>query len=97
MQAQLFSPNASDILKQDVRVDARHLNRNFIGLQGLQATNTVPGLMFLEEFLTSDQQAMCVQQVDAAVDQWRYDLSRRVSITAGAMIIKLDPLPPICT
>ena len=38
----------------------------------------VPGLRFVEGFLTAEEQAYCVRRVDAAVDQWRNDLSRRV-------------------
>ena len=38
----------------------------------------VPGLRFMEGFLTAEEQAYCVRRVDAAVDQWRNDLSRRV-------------------
>lgn len=37
-----------------------------------------PGLKLETGFLTPDQQADCVKHVDAAVDQWRDDLSRRV-------------------
>ena len=36
-----------------------------------------PGLYYLPDFLTPEQQAFLVAQVDAAVDQWRSDLSRR--------------------
>ena len=57
---------------------SRHLNSDVSDLQGLQEVAVVPGLKFVENFLTSEQQAKCVQQVDAAVDEWRYDLSRRV-------------------
>lgn len=37
-----------------------------------------PGLELNAGFLTPQQQADCVAHVDAAVDQWRNDLSRRV-------------------
>lgn len=37
-----------------------------------------PGLQLHPGFLTAPEQANCVAQVDAAVDQWRNDLSRRV-------------------
>lgn len=59
-------------------VTSRHLNRTVRDLPGLQETDAVPGLKFVEGFLTPDQQAYCVQRVDAATDQWRNDLSRRV-------------------
>ncbi len=59
-------------------VTSRHLNHCLSGCAGLQEVGTVPGLTFLEDFLTPDQEDHCVQQVDAAVDQWKNDLSRRV-------------------
>ena len=59
-------------------VAARHLNHPVSGAAGLQQIPAVPGLQFLEGFLTPEQQAYCVKRVDAAVDQWRNDLSRRV-------------------
>ena len=57
---------------------ARHLNHPVSGTTGLQQIPAVSGLQFLEGFLTLEQQAYCVKRVDAAVDQWRNDLSRRV-------------------
>ena len=59
-------------------VTSLHLNHAVSDLSGLQEVDTVPGLKFLEGFLTSEHQGYCVQQVDAAVDEWRNDLSRRV-------------------
>ena len=59
-------------------VAARHLNHPVSGAAGLQQIPAVPGLQFLAGFLTPEQQAYCVKRVDAAVDQWRNDLSRRV-------------------
>lgn len=59
-------------------VTARHLNHRVCNSAGLQAVQSVPGLRFLEGFLTPEQQDYCVQRVDAAVEQWRSDLSRRV-------------------
>ena len=59
-------------------VSTRHLNHSISGSTGLQAVESVPGLQFMKTFLTPEQQDYCVQQVDAAVDQWRDDLSRRV-------------------
>ena len=59
-------------------VTSRHLNCEISDAYGLQEVTAVPGLKFIEGFLTPEQQANCILQVDAAVDQWRYDLSRRV-------------------
>ena len=59
-------------------ITARHLNHDVAGSAGLQSASSVPGLHFVEGFLTPEQQADCVKRVDAAVDQWRNDLSRRV-------------------
>ena len=59
-------------------VTARHLNHDVAGNPGLQSTLSVPGLRFVEGFLTAEEQAYCVKRVDAAVEQWRNDLSRRV-------------------
>ena len=59
-------------------VTARHINHPVSGSVGLQEVAAVPGLQFLEGFLTPDQQAYCVKRVDAAADQWRNDLIRRV-------------------
>ena len=56
----------------------RHLNSGLIDVADLQEVDAVPGLHFIAGFLTPEQQAYCVRRVDAAVDQWRYDLSRRV-------------------
>lgn len=59
-------------------VAARHLNHGVSDGSGLQAVMAVPGLKFLEGFLTPEHQDYCVKRVDAAVEQWRSDLSRRV-------------------
>ena len=59
-------------------IATRHLNHPVSGVAGLQQIPAVPGLQFLAGFLTPEQQAYCVKRVDAAVDQWRNDLSRRV-------------------
>lgn len=37
-----------------------------------------PGLQLLTGFLTPEQQAIAVQRVDAAAEEWRNDLARRV-------------------
>ena len=59
-------------------VTPRHINRNIIGNSGLQDIELVPGLKFYEEFLTPEEQAYCIERVDAAQNEWRNDLSRRV-------------------
>ncbi len=59
-------------------ITPRHLNRDISGVSGLQEITVVPGLKFVEGFLTPEQQNYCVQRIDAAQDQWRDDLSRRV-------------------
>ncbi len=59
-------------------VTSRHLNLNISNCSGLQEVDAVSGLKFVENFLTHEEQYYCVQRVDAAVDEWRNDLSRRV-------------------
>ena len=59
-------------------VTARHINRDACGNPGLQQIEDVPGLQFIEGFLTQEEQDDCVTRVDAAMDQWLDDLSRRV-------------------
>ena len=54
---------------------ARHVNAQPRGEAGSIAA--VPGLLYLPEFLTPEQQQQCVQRVDAARQEWRSDLSRR--------------------
>ena len=56
----------------------RHINRDISGNMGLLEVDNVPGLKFVEGFLTQEEQDDCVRQVDAAMDQWLNDLSRRV-------------------
>ena len=56
----------------------RHLNYSITGAHGTQAVPDIPGLRLIEGFLTPEQQAYCVQRVDAADGEWRNDLSRRV-------------------
>ena len=56
----------------------RLVNHDIIGIEGLQDVPGVPGLKVFEDFLTPDEQAECVKRVEAAVNQWRDDLSRRV-------------------
>ncbi len=79
MTTQLFlldTDGAED--SSDGLVTPRHLNHSISGQSGLQAIESVPGLRFMEDFLTPEEQALCVDRVDAAVDEWRNDLSRRV-------------------
>ena len=59
-------------------VTSRHLNHHVSGCAGLQEVEAVPGLTFLEDFLTPEHQDHCVQRVDSAAHQWKNDLSRRV-------------------
>ena len=59
-------------------VTPRHINHGISGSSGLQDVPDVPGLKFIEEFLSPEEQAHCVREVDAAVTEWRDDLSRRV-------------------
>lgn len=64
--------------RDDGLVTTRHLNHTISGQPGLQEIEAVSGLKFIEDFLTPEEQAYCVDRVDAAVDEWRNDLSRRV-------------------
>ena len=59
-------------------ITMRHLNHDVAGCSGLQELESVPGLKFLQELLTPEQQDYCVKRVDAAANEWRNDLSRRV-------------------
>ena len=56
----------------------RHSNHAVSGCKGLQKIPEVSGLCIFDNFLTVEEQANCVWRVDAANDQWRHDLSRRV-------------------
>lgn len=47
-------------------ITLRHLNLNISGKLGAQDAESVPGLHFVEGFLTPDEQALCVQRIDAA-------------------------------
>ena len=78
MPFQLSMLQENFLQKETTLVTPRHLNQDISGKPGLQETATVPGLKFLNEFLTPEQQAHCVQRIDAADDEWRNDLSRRV-------------------
>ena len=78
MASQLHLLDVRDMNGTPNLITTRHLNYNVSDSSGLQYGDCVPGLIFMEKFLTAEQQANCVQRVDAAVDQWRNDLSRRV-------------------
>ena len=56
----------------------RLINHDILGVAGLQDVPGVPGLKVFEDFLTPEEQAECVKRVEAAVNEWRDDLSRRV-------------------
>ena len=78
MQSQLSFLDADTMDTIAGLVTLRHINRNVSGNAGLQEVGDVPGLKFVEGFLTQGEQDDCVRRVDAAIDQWRDDLSRRV-------------------
>ena len=78
MENQLSLFDSSNGEKTDNLITHRHLNHDISGKLGLQDVATVPGLSFVEDFLTPDEQAYCVQRIDAAQGEWRNDLSRRV-------------------
>ena len=59
-------------------VTPRHINFEISGSLGLHEVTAVPGLKFIEGFLSPEEQALCVEGVDAATNEWRSDLSRRV-------------------
>ena len=68
-----------DITEQDSGlVTPRHLNQGISGKLGVQDAASIPGLHFVEGFLTPEEHAHCVQRIDAAENEWRNDLSRRV-------------------
>lgn len=78
METQLPMFNSGPDDERDLLITPRHLNLDISGKLGVQEPATVPGLKFLERFLTPEQQAYCVQRIDAAEGEWRNDLSRRV-------------------
>ncbi len=77
MQAQLPLLDDGASADNSVRVTTRHINYAVGGNLALQDV-AVPGLYFLEKFLSQEEQDYCVQRVDAATNEWRNDLSRRV-------------------
>ena len=78
MQSQLSFLGADTMDIRTSLITSRHINRDVGGNVGLQEVGDVPGLKFIEGFLTQEEQDDCVRRVDAAIDQWRNDLSRRV-------------------
>ena len=56
----------------------RHVNYEVTSNSEPEGITTIPGLKFIEGFLTPKQQAYCVWRIDAAENEWRNDLSRRV-------------------
>ena len=78
MASQLSFLDNADPKERTSPVSARHLGHGMSDGTGPQEAQSVPGLHFMEGFLTPAQQDHCVQRVDAAVDEWRNDLSRRV-------------------
>ena len=77
MQGSLFS-NFESADSPAGLAGPRHLNHIVEGRSGLVEIPLVPGLQFLDDFLSPEEQKTCIQRVDAAVDEWRNDLSRRV-------------------
>ena len=53
-----------------ILIPERHINYEVSDLSGLQDVGYVPGLKFWEEYLTPEEQAECVKQVDKAEDMW---------------------------
>ena len=78
MASQLSLLDYTSEAHRSALITQRHLNHSVSNRIGFQDVDAVSGLKFVAEFLTPKQQDYCVQQVDAAVDQWRNDLSRRV-------------------
>ena len=78
MQSQLSFLESESQPRSTELATCRHINHDVCGCEGLQEVPEVSGLRIFENFLTSEEQADCVRRVDAANDQWRYDLSRRV-------------------
>ena len=75
-QLSLFDSHSDD--RYNCLITPRHLNHDISGKPGLHEAASVPGLSFVEGFLTPEEQAYCVQRIDAAENEWRNDLSRRV-------------------
>ena len=78
MSEQLNLFDAELVYRPPELITHRHLNRDISGKQGMQDAAEIPGLHLVEGFLTPEEQAYCVQRIDAADGEWRNDLSRRV-------------------
>ncbi len=78
MQTQLSFFNAEAIDEPRGLVTPDHINYTLSGQAEMQEASSVPGLKFVAGFLTPEEQHECVERVDAAVDEWRRDLARRV-------------------
>lgn len=62
----------------NLAIPGRHINADSIQLPGTHQVARVPGLTITNDFLSPLDQARCVEHIDAAQDQWRNDLRRRV-------------------
>ena len=59
-------------------VTPRHINYEISRSSEMQDVATVPGLKYIEGFLSPEEQSYSVERVDAAANEWRNDLRRRV-------------------
>ena len=64
--------------KENTLTIPQHLNHALAGARQMKEAPSVPGLKFVTEFLTPQQQASCLERVDGAQEEWRNDLQRRV-------------------
>ena len=78
MSGQLNLFDAGLVREPTNLITLRHLNCDISSKPGLQDATVVPGLHFVEGFLTPEEHAHCVHRIDAAEGEWRNDLSRRV-------------------
>ena len=60
------------------KVTERHLNHAAATRPGVSRIRSVEGLSYLPDFLSSEEQANCIRNIDAAQEEWRNDLTRRV-------------------
>ena len=65
-------------LKESSLTTSLHLNHIMAGSGRIKEVSIVPGLKFIPRFLTPKEQALCVEMVDGAEEEWRNDLQRRV-------------------
>ena len=66
-QLSFFNSNPED--DNTGLITPRHLNRDISCSPGLQEATTVPGLKFVEGFLTPEEQSYCVQRIDNAISR----------------------------